>query len=109
MVERATSKAENVELLAGDGTSLQPVADASADLVVSFRVFQHLPDDLVAAYLRDAARVLRPGGVVAAHWNDRPRPRGDTIRAAVAAAGLTLHTVRGERGFDAWVWAVAHA
>jgi len=41
-----------------------PLADGSADAVVARYVFQHLPDPGAAA--REARRVLRPGGVLAA-------------------------------------------
>ncbi len=39
-----------------------PVPDASADLVTYFDVIEHIPDDVAA--LTEAARVLRPGGMV---------------------------------------------
>jgi len=45
-----------------------PAADASADAVFSCHVFQHLPGKrAVATYLREAYRVLRPGGTVCFH------------------------------------------
>jgi SAM-dependent methyltransferase len=45
-------------------------------------VFQHLPTrDAIAGYLKEAARILRPGGVLVAQWNGdahRLRFRGRT-------------------------------
>lgn len=46
---------------------LIPLPDGSADAVFSCHVLQHLPDDAVATYLREAARVLRPGGTLCVH------------------------------------------
>jgi SAM-dependent methyltransferase len=54
-----------------------PLRDASVDLVVSFDVLQHLPPGVDDAALREAARVLRPGGfllVRAAARRRRPSP-----------------------------------
>jgi SAM-dependent methyltransferase len=54
---------ENVRWVHGDGASLAPVATASADGCFSHVVFQHLPDpELTLGYVREMARVLRPGG-----------------------------------------------
>ena len=65
MLERARAAnpgLETVEWLLGDGESL-PVEDASADIVFSHVVFQHIPDPGVTlGYVREMGRVLRPGG-----------------------------------------------
>lgn len=72
-----------VELLVGDGLGLQPVADGTADLVISFTVLQHMPSRaLVLGYLREGARVLRPGGVLAVQWNNLPHPHRWRAHAA---------------------------
>ena len=81
MVRQARSVPDDrIAFHTGDGMTLQPVADATVDLVVSFTVFQHIPDPVVIeSYLAEAGRVLRPGGV--------PRSSGTTwpIRAGGAA------------------------
>lgn len=41
-----------------------PLADESADMCCYFSVFTHLKPPLIAAYLRESQRVLRPGGKV---------------------------------------------
>lgn len=68
---RALVSDDGIEFVVNDGDDLAPIADASADLVFSFTVFQHIPDaTVVFGYLREAARVLAPGGVVAFQWNN---------------------------------------
>jgi SAM-dependent methyltransferase len=60
----------------GDGASLAPVADGSADLVLTFTVFQHIPSTkIIEGYIREAGRVLGPGGVFVFQWNNIPGPR----------------------------------
>jgi SAM-dependent methyltransferase len=53
----------NVALYVGNGRDLASVADASADLVFSYIVFQHIPSrEVIESYAAEAARVLRDGG-----------------------------------------------
>jgi SAM-dependent methyltransferase len=55
----------------GDGVGITGVDAASADLVFTFTVFQHIPDPaIVEDYIADAGRVLRPGGVFVFQWNN---------------------------------------
>jgi SAM-dependent methyltransferase len=76
-----------VNFLTGDGASLGPVPDASVDLVLSFTVFQHIPRvGVIEGYLREAARVLRAGGVLAFQWNSEPGPVRWRMRRAILAA-----------------------
>jgi SAM-dependent methyltransferase len=86
MVARARENLEghdNVAFEVGDGTSLQPVPDASVDVVISIVVFQHIPDPRITlGYVEDMGRVLRPGGWAAfqvsndpvVHSRDYPQP-----------------------------------
>lgn len=75
MVDQARQlvQRDGVSFQLGDGHSLAGVDDESTDFVVTFTVFQHQPTtDAIAAYVADAGRVLRPGGVLAAQWNNQP-------------------------------------
>lgn len=58
------SEFENVTTLVNDGRTLAALADGSTDFVFSLFVFQHIFDDEVRkSYIREFARVLRPGGM----------------------------------------------
>jgi SAM-dependent methyltransferase len=59
----AREEIENVELIHGDGVSLQGVESAGVSFVYSHITFQHIPDPQIQYnYLREVARVLRPRG-----------------------------------------------
>lgn len=113
MVARARARLAhlpNVRFLEGDGWSLRPVADASLDLVFSHIVFQHMPRPVVRSYLREVARVLRPGGDLVFQMPEAvpgapaDPPQSDTfemrfwsepdLRDALAAAGLEWVSVK---------------
>jgi SAM-dependent methyltransferase len=65
----------------GDGASLASLASGSVDLVLSFTVFQHIPDrEVIERYLLEAGRVLRPGGVLVFQWNNTPGAFRWTLR-----------------------------
>jgi SAM-dependent methyltransferase len=52
------------------GADLAPFADRSFDFVYSYAVFQHIPSrEVVMQYLREAQRVLKPGGLLRAQLN----------------------------------------
>lgn len=58
---------------ASDGLTL-PAANASADFVFSYEVFQHMPtEDVIAANLKEVARVLRQTGTALIHFPQSER------------------------------------
>jgi SAM-dependent methyltransferase len=64
----------NVDWIHGDGRTLAPLPDESADACLSFVVFQHLPDpELTYGYVREIGRVLRPSGWAVFHVSTDPR------------------------------------
>ena len=81
---------ERLAFVVGEAASL-PLPDATVDVVVSSFVFQLVPDRLAA--LREALRVLRPGGRLAyVTWLDRearrPFPPTDEFDEAVLELGV---------------------
>jgi SAM-dependent methyltransferase len=101
----------NVSLHLSSGRDLAAIPSASADLVFSYIVFQHIPSkDLVESYFSEAARVLNPGGIFKFQVNGDQSPayrahRPDTwlgvaysageIAPKLAAAGFSLLAAEG--------------
>ena len=108
MLERARElnpDLNNVDWLLGDGISLRPLEDASADGIVSWVVFQHIPDpEVTLSYVRDMGRVLRAGGWAALQISDDPRVHARAPlrrRTAAVLRGLARRAPRG-RGAAEW-------
>ena len=59
-----------------DGMTLPPLADGSLDFVASFDVFVHFEPRLVHWYLRQIARLLKPGGIGLIHYASVISPIG---------------------------------
>jgi SAM-dependent methyltransferase len=58
---------------ATSGSDLSEFPDDKFDFVYSYAVFQHIPSrDVVFNYLREARRVLKPGGVLRCQMNGLP-------------------------------------
>jgi SAM-dependent methyltransferase len=84
--------------------------DASADLVASFQVLEHVWD--VPRYLGEAHRVLAPGGwlLLSTHgaWLYHPHPgdyrrwTGEGLKREVEAGGFALQTMQAVAGPLAW-------
>ena len=97
------------------GADLAPFADESFQFVYSYAVFQHIPSrDVVMQYLREAVRVLRPGGLLRVQINglDQTAKQYDTwsgvrisadeVRAFAREHGLKLLALEGARTQYMW-------
>jgi ubiquinone/menaquinone biosynthesis C-methylase UbiE len=76
MITLAREAVPDAEYIQVDSTRI-PLGDREADAVFTCHVLQHLEtSDDVAAYLREAYRVLRPGGTAMVHLlvSGTPRP-----------------------------------
>jgi ubiquinone/menaquinone biosynthesis C-methylase UbiE len=60
----------NIDYFVTDGTSLPPDATAQIDFVWSFDAFVHMDRNVIAAYLKEIARVLKPGGGAIIHHSN---------------------------------------
>jgi SAM-dependent methyltransferase len=98
--------------LLGDGATLTGVADASIDHVISFEVFQHIPDrEVIRSYLAETRRVLRPGGTLSVQLRRgsdskaqalvRVQPRSMRVLSARALHAVRILPVVGD--IDTWL------
>jgi len=88
----------------GDGTTLEPLAPRSADLILSFTVFQHIPSTrVIENYIAEAGRVLKPGGLFVFQWNNTPGARRWALRRTLLdlaqRVGVTERYGRNARAF----------
>jgi SAM-dependent methyltransferase len=93
---RRTATSSNVDFRPVGGERLDSVADGEADVVVCYLVLQHLPARrLVAAYLADFARVLRPGGAAFVQLPVTRRGLGPWAWRGLRRVAVPLSTRRG--------------
>ena len=104
-----------MEFFANDGLMLPMIEDCSIDFAFSFDSLVHAEADVLESYLRELARVLKPGAAAFLHhshlgahrryWLDRLRQRrtglaynpgwraasvsAETVRRAATAAGMS--------------------
>ena len=89
------SSATNVDYFVTDGTSLPPDASASINFVWSFDAFVHMDRDVIGAYLKEIARVLKPGGTSIIHHSNvadidtHTQAKAEGWRAPMTAALFT--------------------
>ncbi|MCB0352948.1 MAG: glycosyltransferase [Bdellovibrionales bacterium] len=62
--EELLSDRENITLVQGNGIDLHPLEDNSFDLVYSFAALSSVPAQIIARYLHEMQRVVKPNGVV---------------------------------------------
>jgi ubiquinone/menaquinone biosynthesis C-methylase UbiE len=106
-IAEAQSRHPRVRYLAGEAASI-PLADATADFVLMFMSFHHVPDRPAAA--REIARVLKPGGRLILRTTFRERipdlwwrpffPRTWEIEAAVFTSEAEMRELFEAAGFS---------
>jgi hypothetical protein len=83
MIEGARNRLRhlpNIVFHQTNGSDLTGISTGSVDLVFSYIVFQHIPArDVIESYVREAARVLKPGGAFKFQLNGVQTP-GDRKR-----------------------------
>jgi ubiquinone/menaquinone biosynthesis C-methylase UbiE len=98
--------------IVGDGRSLRGVDDDSVDHVISFEVFQHIPERAVIfSYLAECRRVLRPGATMHVQLRCgsdskkqaivRALPRPVRVMVARALRAVRILPVKGD--IDTWL------
>lgn len=104
MIERARANladVPNARVEAGDGATLAPFSDAAYDFVYSYAVFQHIPSkNVVLDYLREASRVLKPGGILRAQFSGLPERDVTDTWSGVRFTSQELVSFTREHGFQ---------
>ncbi len=81
---RAKFGAAGMRYIVNDGRSLPGVEDGSVDLVFSWHSLVHCERDVMGAYVRELARVMRPGAVGLIHHSNF----GEFVDPATGSATL---------------------
>lgn len=68
---RRFAEADNVRYEVSDGVTLPSDLDESIDFVWTFDAFVHMEQPVIASYMREIGRVLRPGGRAVVHHANR--------------------------------------
>jgi SAM-dependent methyltransferase len=81
--------------IVGDGVSLKGIENDSVDHVLSYEVFQHIPQlTTIANYINEIARVLRPGATFQVHLRmGSDTGRQDLIRKMPRAGRLVFSRI----------------
>jgi SAM-dependent methyltransferase len=88
----------NVEFVLGHGNDFPGVADRSVDFVFSYIVLQHVPDqEIVKDYLRETARVLKPGAIAYLQFRTDVVPMAIKESVLFRAARALTHPGRAGR------------
>ena len=96
-------------------SNLDPVAGLAFDFIYSYAVFQHIPSrDVVLGYLKQAALLLKPGGIIRAQLNGLPKTgeefttwsgvRIDADEVATLARELDLQLLALEGAGTQYMW-----
>jgi SAM-dependent methyltransferase len=97
----------NVEWVHGDGRSLRPIPDATADACISHVVFRHMPNPgITLGYVREMGRVLKPDGFAAFELSNDPAPHRRPPLGPRSRVAALLR--RGPRGQDHEAWLGSH-
>ncbi len=74
---RALDPPDNVSFIALSGRDLRPLADDTFTYAFSHLVFQHIAEpEVIASYVSEISRVLKPGGVAQLQFDTRRRLPG---------------------------------
>ena len=95
----------NVVFHRAEGFGLSQLADSSADLVLAYCVFQHLPStEALRVYLQDMVRVAKPGAAIA--FSLVPRTMTDNLMPLLRARAFLREKLsrNGPRGVYRKEW-----
>ena len=99
------ARLRNVTFHRAQGFGLGQLADCSAEVVLAYCVFQHLPSiDALSAYLNEMVRVAKPGGIIA--FSLVPRTETDRLMPFLRARAFLREKAlrRGPRGIHRREW-----
>jgi SAM-dependent methyltransferase len=85
----------NLEFQLNDGLTLPMVGDASIDFAFSFDSLVHAEADAVSSYVRELARVLKPGAVAFIHHSNLAAVRRslwDKLKRRISGIPFDQHT-----------------